>query len=110
MVTHDKELARSYGNDPLVLKVANARWFTETHAAQDRALARANRVTLPLCVVMGGADPIAQLSRALARSSMRRVPADKVWETRPGLFHEVLNEPEWPDIAARYADFVLGHR
>jgi len=108
-VTHDKEKARAYEADPLVLKVANARWFTEAHAAQDRALAQASAVTLPLCLVVGGADPVARVDCARAFFDAAGA-TDKVWDERPGLFHEVLNEPEWPGIAARYVDFILAHR
>jgi alpha-beta hydrolase superfamily lysophospholipase len=108
-VTHDKERARSYESDPLVLKIANARWFTEARAAQDRTIASAKKVTLPLCIVMGAADPVAKVESARAFFDAAG-STDKVWDARPGLFHEVLNEPEWPDIAARFADFILAHR
>ncbi|HEY4016111.1 MAG TPA: alpha/beta hydrolase [Polyangiaceae bacterium] len=108
-VTHDKEKARAYETDPLVFRVANARWFTEVHTAQDQAVANARVVTLPLCVVMGGADPVARIDRARAFFDAAGA-ADKVWDERPGLLHEVLNEPEWPGIAARFADFILSHR
>jgi alpha-beta hydrolase superfamily lysophospholipase len=108
-VTHDKEKVRAYETDPLVLRIANARWFTETHAAQDQAVANARVVTLPLCVVVGTADPIAKGERARAFFDAAGA-TDKVWDARPGLLHEVLNEPEWPAIAAHFADFILSHR
>ena len=108
-VTHDRERARAYETDPLVLRVANARWFTEAHIAQEQAVANARMVTLPLCMVVGTADPIAKVESARAFFDAAGA-VDKVWEARPGLLHEVLNEPEWPDIAARFADFILSHR
>lgn len=33
--------------------------------------------------------------------------ADKAFDVREGLFHEVLNEPEWPDVARKMGDSIL---
>jgi alpha-beta hydrolase superfamily lysophospholipase len=105
-VTHDPVKARDYDTDPLVFKHATARWFTETRAAQERALVWAPSLAIPLRVVVGGADPIADVaaSRTLFAAAGS---ADKTWDERPGLFHEVLNEPAWPAIADAIASWVI---
>lgn len=107
-VTHDVERARAYDTDPLVFKTATARWFTETQAAQDRAIARAPSLALPLLVVVGTADPVVSVPRARAFFDAAG-SSDKTWDGREGLFHEVLNEVEWRPIAERMADFILDH-
>ena len=107
-MTHDAAQARAYDEDPLIFKGATARWFTEASAAQDRAIARAPAMTLPLYVVMGGQDPVAKRARARAFFDAAG-SKDKTWDDRPGLFHEVLNEPEWPAIASAIADFIASH-
>jgi alpha-beta hydrolase superfamily lysophospholipase len=108
-VTHDAAIARAYDQDPLVFHTATVRWFTEVRAAQEQTLARAGSLTSPLYVVMGTDDRIAKVDRA--RAFFDRAGArDKTWDAREGLFHEVLNEPEWRSIADRIADFVLSHR
>jgi alpha-beta hydrolase superfamily lysophospholipase len=107
-VTHDVALAEAYDADPLVFHIATARWFTETHAAQERAFAAAPSLRMPLYVVMGTQDRISKLEKARAFFDGAGAD-DKTWDAREGLFHEVLNEPEWRPIADRIADWVLSH-
>jgi alpha-beta hydrolase superfamily lysophospholipase len=107
-MTHDAVRARAYDEDPLIFKHTTARWFTEGAAAQDRVLARAPALTLPLYVVMGGQDRVAKLARARAFFDAAG-SRDKTWDERPALFHEVLNEPEWHAIADRIAEWILNH-
>jgi alpha-beta hydrolase superfamily lysophospholipase len=105
-VTHDAVKARDYDSDPLVFKRATARWFTEATAAQARAWTGAPALTLPLRIVVGGADPVAAVA-ASRRWFEAAGSADKTWDERPGLRHEVLNEPEWKPIAAAMGAWVL---
>jgi len=105
-VTHDPVKAAAYDSDPLVFKNATARWFTETTAAQARALRDAGRLTLPLYVTFGAADPIASFT-AGKRFFDAAGSVDKTWDPREGLFHEVLNEPSWKDIVEPIARWIL---
>jgi lysophospholipase len=107
-VTHDAARARAYDEDPLVFGTATTRWFTETVAAQHRALEGARTVTLPLYVVVGTADRVANPKAGRSFFDSATSP-DKTWDSREGLFHEVLNEPEWRAIADRIADWILAH-
>jgi lysophospholipase len=107
-VTHDPVLARAYDSDPLVFETANARWFTETQAAQARVLARASSLSLPLCVVQGTEDRVADL--ASTRTVFSAVGStDKTLDVREGLRHEPLSEPEWPGVADFFAHWVEAH-
>jgi alpha-beta hydrolase superfamily lysophospholipase len=107
-VTHDAERARAYDEDPLVFKNATARWFSETEAAQDRAIARAASLTMPLLLVIGLEDHVVSVPRARAFFDAAG-SAEKTWDGREGLFHEVLNEVEWRPIADRFAEWILAH-
>jgi alpha-beta hydrolase superfamily lysophospholipase len=107
-LTHDEARARAYDEDPLVFKKATARWFTETSAAQDRAIARAPSLSMPLRLVIGSADPVVSVARARAFFDAAG-SQDKTWDLRDGLRHEILNEPSWLDIADGIAQFVLSH-
>jgi acylglycerol lipase len=105
-ITHDATIVRAYEEDPLVFHIVTPRWFTEVEAAQKRALASARTLTMPLYVVMGTQDRIARYE--VARAFYEHAgSSDKTWDTREGLFHEVLNEPVWHEIADKIADFVL---
>jgi len=105
-LTHDPAIARAYDEDPLVFKRARARWFTEVLAEQERVMARAGAFTLPLYVAVGTQDHVADTAATRAFFHAAGV-ADKTWDAREGLFHEILNEPEWPDLAAKMADWII---
>ncbi len=107
-MTHDQEKARAYDEDPLVFKNATARWFTETVAAQERALANASRLTLPLYLTFGTSDKVASLPTA-KRFFDAAGSKDKTWDPREGLYHEVLNEPSWKDLAESIARWIVAH-
>ncbi len=107
-MTHDPAKAKDYDNDPLVFKNATARWFTEATAAQERTLAHAPRLTMPLYMTIGTADKVASMAAA-KRFFDAAGSADKTWDPREGLFHEVLNEPSWKDIVDNIARWVLAH-
>jgi alpha-beta hydrolase superfamily lysophospholipase len=107
-VTHDPERARAYDEDPLGFPTATARWFTETRAAQARALAHASSLKLPLLVVAALADRLVSPARARAFFDGAG-SADKTWDGREGLFHEVLNEVDWRPIADRFGEWMVEH-
>ncbi|MDB4934762.1 MAG: Lysophospholipase [Labilithrix sp.] len=107
-MTHDAAKAKAYDDDPLVFKNATARWFTEATAAQQRALAGAPRLALPLYMTFGTNDKVASMTTA-KRFFDAAGSADKTWDPREGLFHEVLNEPSWKDIVENIARWVLAH-
>jgi alpha-beta hydrolase superfamily lysophospholipase len=108
-VTHDPVRARAYDEDPMIFKNVTARWYTESEAAQKRAQAGAPSVTMPLYVLMGTGDRIAKPEAAQAFFDAAGSP-DKTWDAPEGLFHEVLNEPEWRPIADRVGDWILAHK
>ena len=107
-MTHDAAKAKAYDADPLVFESATARWFTEATKAQEKALAQASKLTMPLSMTFGTADKVASM-QAGKRFYDAAGSADKVWNAREGLFHEVLNEPSWKDIVENIARWVLAH-
>jgi alpha-beta hydrolase superfamily lysophospholipase len=107
-MTHDTAVAAAYDADPLCFKDANARWFTESSAAQVRATARAGSLKLPLYAAMGTADAVAKYASAKAFFDAAG-STDKTWNPREGAFHEILNEPDWRPLADAMADFALAH-
>jgi alpha-beta hydrolase superfamily lysophospholipase len=90
-VSRDPDVQRLYDSDPLNNKKATARWFTESQEAQVTLLQRASRMTLPLLMVAGGADPVAAAPHA--RVVFDHFGAtDKTLRMLDGQLHEVLNE------------------
>jgi alpha-beta hydrolase superfamily lysophospholipase len=106
-VTRDPAIAAAYDSDPLVGKVATARWFTEATGAQRSAFERAAAFSAPLFVLHGGADKVASCE-ATERWVAAAGSAEKSFQALPGLYHEILNEPERATWIDAYADAMLG--
>ncbi len=107
-LTHDKVIAAKYDADPLVFKKATARWFVESTKAQARLFEDAPKLEMPLYVLLGANDPVASPAGG-RRFHDRAGSKDKKLDERAGLFHEVLNEPEWPELAKALGEWMLAH-
>lgn len=109
-VSRDAEQARIYDSDPLNVKTANSRWYTEMLAATERVLERAPELSLPTLLLYAGADRLASPD-ATARLAERLRMDDRKVERLEGYFHELVNEPE-PERSAiieRYAAWFVSH-
>jgi alpha-beta hydrolase superfamily lysophospholipase len=107
-LTHDPARINTYDADPLNFSNATARWFSEAQKTQARVVARAASLTMPLYIAMGTADKVADFATVrtfFAHAGSR----DKTMDVREGLYHEVLNELEWRDIADKMAAWMLAH-
>src|SRR5262249_17733711 len=89
--TRTVEIAEAHDRHPMNFKKANVRWYTETIAAQTRALAQASTVRVPIFCLQAGADKIA-LPEATDRFMERVGSVERRYEKLPGLYHEILNE------------------
>ena len=90
-LSHDEAVVTAYRTDPLNHYKATARWAAEVLVAQRAALASAAAITLPLLVMYGEADPVADPGGA--RELFAEVAsADKTERAYPGYYHEIFNE------------------
>jgi alpha-beta hydrolase superfamily lysophospholipase len=96
-LTHDTHVVKAYAEDPLVRKVATARWFTEAKSAQADLMARAGQIKQPVLMCIAGSDQIVSPGAEEAVFAKIGSP-DKTKQTYPALYHELLNEPDWPGI------------
>lgn len=107
-VSHDPATIQGYADDPLVGRVASARWLTETEAAQAEALARAAEITLPVLVQQAGADRIVAVDAA--RKLYDALGSDdKTWTTYDGLYHEIWFETERERVYAELRAWLAAH-
>ncbi|MCR9141463.1 MAG: lysophospholipase [bacterium] len=106
-VSHNADIVRDYGSDPLVFKTATARWFVETVAAQEVALNRASEIKLPLLIMQGMADTIVN-PNASRRFFENASSEDKEWIPYDGLRHEILNENEREQVYRAMLDWING--
>ena len=97
-VSRDPAEVQAYLDDPLVYNgKTTARLASELMKAMQRVSAEASRITLPALIVHGGEDKIidpdgSQMLHAILGSQ------DKTLTIYDGLFHEIHNEPEHPQV------------
>ena len=92
LLTHQAEVVKEYEEDPLVHKVANARWFTESVEAQRRCLAQASKLDVPYLLMMQGGDDQIADPAAGKKFFEKTTVADKHYVSFDGFYHEIFNE------------------
>lgn len=108
-LSHIDRVAETYSEDPLVFEEATARWFTETLQAQDDVADRATDIQGPFLFLLAGEDRIVDSSAA--RDVFHNLgSSDRELEMFPDLYHELLNETVWTEIADRIIQWFHRHR
>ena len=106
---HDRTVVDAYVTDPLVHHVATARWAAETLAAQDAAMAAAPSVTLPLLLLYGKDDQVADPAFMEVFFATVGSTAKKLIHYEH-FYHELFNELDrdqvFADVAAWLAERV----
>jgi alpha-beta hydrolase superfamily lysophospholipase len=100
LLSHDPEVVRAYQADPLVSHRVSPRWFTSAARAMRQAQEGAPHLTLPLLLMVSGADRIVDPEASLrfaAHAPSRNLELVH-WQ---GLYHEMFNEPEGEAVFAR---------
>jgi alpha-beta hydrolase superfamily lysophospholipase len=105
-LTHDVDLAARYDQDPLHFSHVTVRWFAEMEDAQTELLTSAPRLNLPMFCLAAGDDRVAS-TPATQRLFALAASKDKEVVVLPGLYHEVLNEPERDQYTATLAERML---
>jgi alpha-beta hydrolase superfamily lysophospholipase len=105
LLSHDPEVIRAHRADPFIHFRISARLFLELQRMR-RTLARAaTSSSIPTLLVQGGADPVTSpAGSALWAKSSRN--GTVIYKEYPGLFHEVLNEPEGAAILDEIIDWL----
>jgi lysophospholipase len=108
-LSRDPAVVQAYVNDPLVYtgRIC-ARTGIELLKAQQRILAEASRVTLPVLMVHGGDDLLCPLEGA--RPFYGAIAStDKTLKVYDGLYHEIYNEPERDQVLSDVAAWLDAH-
>jgi alpha-beta hydrolase superfamily lysophospholipase len=90
-LSNDPALPAQYLSDPLVERQVTAQWASEFFSNYGQALERAPELTLPLLVLHGGADEIADVAGARAFHE-RATSSDKTLRVYTELRHELYTE------------------
>jgi len=98
LVSRDKDIVSAYVNDPLVYTGGTkARLGSEMLKAGEAVLEQAQTLKLPLLVLAGTGDGLADPSGGEALFNAASSD-DKNLKTYEGFYHELLNEPEKEDV------------
>lgn len=90
-VSRDPGEVALYANDPAVFRTTTPRWYSEVTAAQKEVFARAAEIRLPLLMLLGDSDSIADHHGGMEVFALAG-SRDKSIEVYPGYFHEVFND------------------
>ncbi len=106
-VSRDPETVARYDADPLNYRGrVKARTGAELLRAGRRVLAEADRIQVPTLILQGGADRL--VSPEGARRLHERLGArDRTLRIYRGLYHEVFNEPERPQVLRDLRDWLV---
>ena len=104
-LTHDQARVDSYRNDPLITRPISVRVLLGLYAAADRVVADAQAISVPLQLLVSGADFV-----------VHRGPQDRFYERLsspvkqrvylPGFFHDTLGERDRMPALASIRSFI----
>ncbi len=104
-MTDDPEMRAADRADPYSLNIATPRWFLSTLTVQEEAMRRAPEFVLPLLILAGDADGLADSEAA--RDFCKAAGAeDKQFHWLPGQRHEPLREAGRAVVLARILDWL----
>lgn len=93
LLCRDPAIVAAYQDDPLVHDRISARFYRETFGRGEELIARAPQLTVPFLLLHGEADGLADPLGSKRFFAASMVPGREI-HLYPGLYHEILNEPE----------------
>jgi alpha-beta hydrolase superfamily lysophospholipase len=104
-LSRDPEVGIAYFADPLVQPRSTARLGAELLRAMKRARSQVGRLHVPTLVIHGGADTLVPTAVSEPLAGVAGVER----RVLPNLRHEVLNEPEGPEVVATIVEWLRSH-
>lgn len=101
-LSRDPEVAERYFADPLVHTNATMRFGKAMFDAMDEATLKVHQLQVPTLVLHGGSDPSVPPQSSAFFADL----ADCERRLYPTLRHEILNEPEGPEVVADIIDWI----
>jgi alpha-beta hydrolase superfamily lysophospholipase len=104
-LSRDPAVGEAYFSDPLVYTKTTTRLGAAFFAAMTDITKDAHRLNIPTLVLQGGSDTIVPPQ---STAFLAEIPGvERV--LYPGLQHEILNEPEGPEIVAKIVTWINEH-
>jgi acylglycerol lipase len=109
-VSRDPQVVEQFANDPLVFHGRiPCRTGAEILAAAPRLLRSAPRIRLPLLILQGTGDVVVDF-RGAEELHRRAGSPDKTLKLYPGLYHDLVNEPERQQVLDDLVEWLDAHR
>lgn len=107
-ITRCPEALKRRLNDALTHRSVTARWFFAMRSGLNLAWKAAHKLNTPILILQAGADEI--VDPQAPELWLQKVPSlDADLRSFPEHYHELLNEPDWPDTATLISQW-LGQR
>jgi len=109
-VSRDLAVVKAYAEDPLVFNEnVPPECTASVMLVAQRAFEAASSIALPILLIHGGADPIADASGSQDMHDAL-ASTDKTLKVYDGLYHEVFNEPERDQVIGDVIAWLDAHR
>lgn len=105
MVSRDPQIQVQYRTDPFNYPKVSVRWFQELQRSMREAWEKRDQVDIPLLVLQAGhdclinPDGVERFVSGLTGTAVRYV-------CLPGLYHEVMNEPEREEVLKQIVEWI----
>jgi lysophospholipase len=106
-MSHDAERVKAYDQDPLGFHHVTVGWFLEIQRTHAGSLDVARRISVPVFCIAAGDDRIVSTDATRRFFGALGAATRAELDVRPGLFHEVLNEPDYREHATRLGDRMI---
>lgn len=101
-LSRDPSVGKGYFSDPLVYRKGTPRLGVALFNAMDQVVEKAASIDVPTLVLHGGMDTIVPPQSTAFLGDLPGIER----RLYPGLRHEILNEPEGPEIVAEIVDWI----
>jgi lysophospholipase len=108
-VSRSPEIVESYSVDPLIESRVSVRWFTQLQRAMNLAIADAGTINQPIFVLQAGADLLVDPDKSI-QFVEKAASSDKNIKVYPGLYHELLNEPERRQVFEEMLEWIKARK
>jgi alpha-beta hydrolase superfamily lysophospholipase len=107
-LSKDEAVVHAYANDPLVTRLATARFGTEYLKMTDWTKQHISEITVPTFFIHGEADRIA-VAQAVSEAVKKITLAEKSLIIYPGGFHEPHNDYGHPRVMGNVIEWLRQH-
>jgi alpha-beta hydrolase superfamily lysophospholipase len=104
-LSRDPEVGERYFADPMVFAKSTTRLGAQLFASMGELTQKASTLDVPTLVLHGSADTIVPPSSTAVLGEVPGVERRLL----PNLRHEILNEPEGPEVVQQIVDWIDAH-